>query len=218
MEQKPNPLADLGAILRRIRKAQKLTLQDVADLAETDTGNLSRIETGKQVCSHDMMERITKAIGTTTQDVYEEAFEVADVKLSKWMAESPAIKGSVPLVSWVQAGTWALADDPLQPGEGERIPTTYQARAHTFALRVRGDSMEPKFPEGCIIIVEPESEATPGQYVVVRQNGDDATFKQLVQDGSRMYLKPLNPRYPIMEMAPDAVICGVVKRMEMDFS
>ena len=53
--------------------------------------------------------------------------------------------------------------------------------------------------------------------VIVRQNGNtEATFKQLMQDGGKSYLKPLNPRYPIMELMPDAVFCGVVKRVEMD--
>lgn len=131
--------------------------------------------------------------------------------------ESPLIRGYVPLISWVQAGDWQDVIDNLQPGEGELIETTYNAKRHTFALRVKGDSMEPRFPEGSILIVEPEEVATHGKFVVVRQNGNgEATFKQLIFDGSKTYLKPLNPRYPILEMQPDAVICGVVKRVEMD--
>ncbi len=133
---------------------------------------------------------------------------------------SPTIglRGSVPLISWVQAGNWESIIDTLAVGEGERIETTYKAKKHTYALRVQGDSMESMFPDGCIIIVEPEDNPLPGQYVIVRQNGDEATFKQLIQDGSTLFLKPLNPRYPIMELRKDAVFCGVVKRMEMDIS
>lgn len=126
------------------------------------------------------------------------------------------LRGSVPLISWVQAGNWESIIDTLAIGEGERIETTYKAKKHTYALRVQGDSMEAMFPDGCIIIVEPEDNPRPGQYVIVRQNGDEATFKQLIQDGSTLFLKPLNPRYPIMELRKDAVFCGVVKRMEMD--
>lgn len=127
------------------------------------------------------------------------------------------IQGKVPLISWVHAGQWTDLVDNLNPGEGERIPTTYRVREHTYALRVKGDSMEPKFPEGCILIVEPDEEPTPGKYVIVRQNGDtEATFKQLVQDGGTLYLKPINDRYPILELRRDAVFCGVVKKFEMD--
>ena len=129
----------------------------------------------------------------------------------------PLLRGSVPLISWVQAGDWSEIIDNLQPGEGERIETTWRASANAYALRVRGDSMEPMFPNGVILIVEPNENPEPGKYVIVRQNGDtEATFKQLVQDGGTLYLKPLNDRYPIMMLRPDAVFCGVVKRMEMD--
>lgn len=123
----------------------------------------------------------------------------------------PDVYSEVPLISWVQAGHWAEAVDLLQPGEGERIATTYRPRRHTYALRVNGDSMEPEFTAGDIVIVEPDAPAENGSYVIVRQNGGEATFKQLIQDGSQTLLKPLNPRYQILNMTDDAVICGVVK-------
>lgn len=123
----------------------------------------------------------------------------------------------VPLISLVAAGTWSEAMNTLEIGDAhEWIETTATITKNGYALRVEGDSMEPKFPHGAILIVEPNEEARNGSYVIVRQNGSDATFKQLVVDGGQSYLKPLNPRYPIMELRHDAVICGVVKRVEMD--
>lgn len=142
-----------------------------------------------------------------------ESYDVAPTELG----DTALIRGYVPLISWVQAGDWQAVIDNLSPGEGELVETTYNAKRHTYALRVKGDSMEPRFPDGSILIVEPDEPAVHGKFVIVRQNGNtEATFKQLVQDGSNYYLKPLNPRYPIMELRPDAVICGVVKRVEMD--
>ena len=73
--------------------------------------------------------------------------------------------------------------------------------------------MYPDFIPGELIYVDPCVEAVSGSCVVVRQNGDtEATFKQLMFDGSKKYLKALNPSWPtpIIEMLPDAVICGVV--------
>jgi len=130
--------------------------------------------------------------------------------------EGPDIEGTVPLIDWVQAGQWKEMAERDQSLEVERVATTWRTRRYTFALRVQGDSMEPRFPDGCIIIVEPDEDAMIGAFVIARQNGTEATFKQLVQDGGKRFLKPLNPRYPIMELQPDAVICGVVKRVEMD--
>ena len=130
---------------------------------------------------------------------------------STQLYHAPPIGGRVPLVSWVQAGSMAEAEDPHAPGVAEDwITTTVQVRDHTFALRVRGDSMEPEFPDGVIIIVEPEMHFENGDYVVVRNSHDEATFKQLVQDGGDWYLKPVNPRYPIKPLG-DAVVVGVVR-------
>jgi SOS-response transcriptional repressor LexA len=131
--------------------------------------------------------------------------------------QAPDIKGSVPLINSVQAGLWMEYLDTLQPGEGERIETTYKSRTHTYALRVHGDSMEPKFPDGAILIVEPDESPEPGRFVIVRQgDSQETTFKQLITDGGRLMLKPLNPRYPIMALGDDDVFCGVVKRVEYD--
>jgi SOS-response transcriptional repressor LexA len=83
-----------------------------------------------------------------------------------------------------------------------------------FSLRVEGDSMEPEFPQGCVIFVEPETQALNGDYVVVTLDGtNQATFKQLVLDGARRYLKPLNTRYPVIPIDREARICGVVREM-----
>lgn len=186
-----------------------MSLDSLALRTGLDKGNLSRIETGKQSVPSQRLEQIAAALGIAPIDIYVAA-DGGNVE------EAPELGRSVPLISWVQAGSWQDVIDNLQPGQGERIATTWQARTHTFALRVRGDSMEPRFPDGSIIIVEPEIHAQPGDFVIVRQNGDEVTFKQLVQDGATYYLKPLNPRYPILKLEESAVICGVVKRVEMD--
>lgn len=139
---------------------------------------------------------------------------------------SPArdLQREVPLISWVQAGQWTELEDNFQPGDAEKWIATYaKVSKHAFALRIVGDSMTnptgaPSFPEGTVIIVDPERAAAPGKFVVVRQNVDtECTFKQLVRDAGRHFLKPLNPRYPLLEMLPDAVIAGVLVQAVMDF-
>lgn len=130
----------------------------------------------------------------------------------------PDMRGRVPLISWVQAGAFSEAVDLLQPGFAEEmVDTTVRARSHTFALRVSGDSMDPDFPEGTILIVEPELEAHAGDYVIVKNGAEEATFKQLVKDGADWYLKPLNTRYPIKAWDNSMHIVGVVRASERKF-
>ena len=130
----------------------------------------------------------------------------------------PAIRGQVPLISEVQAGMYKEYVDNLHPGDGglELIPTSVPVKRHTFALRVSGDSMAPEFREGMILVVEPEMEPNPGDYVIAKNGDGETTFKQLVKDGGYWYLKPLNERYPIRPLG-NAAIIGVVRAVEKRF-
>jgi SOS-response transcriptional repressor LexA len=117
----------------------------------------------------------------------------------------------VPLISWVQAGDWQFAADPFHPGDADEwLDTTATRSENAFALSIHGDSMEPEFTDGDIIIVDPEREPVSGSYIVAK-NGAEATFKQFVVDGQSVFLKPLNSRYPIRDMTGiEFRIVGVV--------
>ncbi|MBK5203896.1 MAG: S24 family peptidase [Polaromonas sp.] len=93
------------------------------------------------------------------------------------------------------------------------IPTAVPVNRHTFALRVSGDSMEPEFHEGMILIIEPELDPQPGDYVVARNGVNETTFKQLIKDGADWYLKPLNPRYPLKPLGENSIV-GVLRAVE----
>jgi DNA polymerase V len=73
------------------------------------------------------------------------------------------------------------------------------ADSEPFALRVLGDSMEPEFAEGTIIIIEPGGVIEDGCFVVAQHDGE-YVFRQLVRDGVRWLLRPLNDRYPAVEI------------------
>lgn len=121
----------------------------------------------------------------------------------------PALRGKVPLISWIQAGAWCTATDPHPPGVAERwLDCPVNHSKGTFALRVRGDSMTAPhgntrtYPEGCFIFVDPERR-TPdnGERVVACLSGsDEVTFKIYKNEDGRQWLQPLNPSHePIRE-------------------
>ena len=124
----------------------------------------------------------------------------------------------IPLISWVQAGDWQDAEDPFQPGQADEWFVTVETSSpRAFALIVHGDSMEPVFSEDDIITVDPDLDPLNNDYVIAK-NGEEATFKQLVIDGSSVYLKPANERYPIKDMTGlDFVIVGVVVEKRKKF-
>ena len=130
------------------------------------------------------------------------------------------VRTEVPVVSEVEAGNYTVIDNFNPKGQFDTVRVTVPVQRHTYALRVHGDSMVSEtgdsFPEGSIIIVEPEMTAQPGDYVVAIRDGNQSTFKQLVSDGGDLYLKPLNVRYPLKALGT-AVIVGVVREFTKRF-
>ena len=78
-----------------------------------------------------------------------------------------------------------------------------------YALRVVGDSMEPEFVDGCVVVVDPGYTPRDGSYVIVEFAGD-VFFRQLLFDGERRFLKPLNPKYGSFELTPPYTVRGGV--------
>ena len=131
-----------------------------------------------------------------------------------------SMRAEVPLISEVQAGSFTAIDNFKPSASYERVAVTVPVLRHTYALRVHGDSMVShvgdSFPEGSIVIVEPEMQAVSGDYVIALRDNNEATFKQLVIDGGDFYLKPLNARYPIKPLGT-AVVIGVVREFTKRF-
>lgn len=81
-----------------------------------------------------------------------------------------------------------------------------------YALRVLGESMEPEFADGCVIIVDPGHVPRDGSYVVVEFAGD-IFFRRIDFEGERRFLRPLNPKYGGFELTGDySIRGGVVQR------
>lgn len=126
----------------------------------------------------------------------------------------PDIRGQYPLISWVQAGKWMDIVDNFNPGDAEDyFPCPKKCGRHTYMLRVRGRSMEPKYSDGDLIYVDPEASYQHHSNVIVKLTDDqEATFKRLVIEGAKMWIEPLNPDWPekAIKLDESARIVGVV--------
>ena len=118
---------------------------------------------------------------------------------------SAATRGlrQVPRISFVQAGPWREVDDPYAPGAAEDyLLTDLELGPHAFALTIHGDSMTPEFREGDTIIIDPSVKPAPGDFVVAKNDQEEATFKKYRPRGVNergelvIELVPLNDDYP----------------------
>lgn len=126
----------------------------------------------------------------------------------------PAIRGQVPLISWVRAGELCESHDNYHPGDAEHwmdCPVPHGPR--TYCLAISGDSMDDStadaYRDGEIIFVDPDANADPGRDVVVRTPDNKTTFKRLKEDQEGQYLLGLNGK-KIVRVPEDTVFCGVV--------
>lgn len=78
-----------------------------------------------------------------------------------------------------------------------------------FALQVLGDSMEPEFENGCIIVIDPAGVIQNGCFVLAEINGE-YIFRQFLVQEDRLYLKPMKSTYDILEIPNLKSIAGVI--------
>lgn len=131
----------------------------------------------------------------------------------------------IPLVDWVSAGRGAEAVASYAfDGTHEFVEPTFQVSSQAFALEVRGDSMEPDFRSGDVIIVDPAIGPITGYFVIAELLSNEATpgsgevtFKQYrpraVIEGVHVFdLVPLNASYPTVTVnaANPGRVVGVV--------
>lgn len=147
--------------------------------------------------------------------------EVSESNVSS--TAQPALSFRYPVISWVSAGAWSEAVEPYPAGISDRYEfSEYNSKGPAFWLEVKGDSMTSpvgtSIAQGSLILVDTEVEATPGKLVVAKlPDSNEATFKKLVSDGGRLYLKPLNPGYPTEVFDENCRIVGVVVQATQKF-
>ena len=198
---------------RMLKRMKDLGLNqaDVAKLAKVSRGNVNHWTQG-QGANGDNLIRLAIALRTTPAWLVEgkgpeESDEILELGTSR-----------VPLISWVQAGEAVEVFDPYAKGSAaEWIIPAGDVGPRAFALRVKGDSMEPLIPEGSIVIVDPDVQPENGSIVVARfEDAMEATLKRLVLDGDEKWLKPLNPAYTARRINSECQFVGVARKVQID--
>jgi len=116
--------------------------------------------------------------------------------------EAPPIAAGrqVPVINKVEAGYPADFNDLDYPvgiaDDYVRCPDLHDPNA--FAVRVVGDSMEPRFCEGDIVIFSPAAEVQNGDDCFVRFSmPHETTFKRVFfEPDNKVRLQPRNDKYP----------------------
>lgn len=190
--------------IKRIREDRGLTQEQLAELADLNRVTVAKYEMGRVVPSSNTLLRLAEALRVSPNILLGGGAEE--------MANRKAIP--IPVLGRVPAGIpFEAIEDVL---DWEEIPAEQAKRGEYFALKVKGDSMEPRIYDGDVLIVRKQSTAESGNVVIALVNGDDATVKRFKRLEHGIMLLPNNPAYEPMVFTDEDVqklpveIIGVV--------
>ncbi|MDR7856015.1 XRE family transcriptional regulator [Tissierella sp.] len=195
---------ELGKRIYKARINKEITLKQLGDLVDLSESTVQRYEKGKiKNVDIEMVKKFAKALG------------VLPAHLLGWeMSDEYNNSITIPVYGSIPAGMPLEAIEDIQ-GEVD-IPVEWmKGNKKYIALKVKGDSMYPKYLEGdtVIILVQPDCET--GDDCACYVNGFEATLKTVKKTTGKIELKPINPNYsPRTYNHPGEVkIVGIVKEL-----
>ncbi|MGK5746947.1 LexA family protein [Proteus mirabilis] len=197
----------IGERLKSIRESRGLSQAQLAKLCGYSAASrIGNYELGERKISADDAIVISEALG------------ISPAELMFGSQSDQVIKNyEYPLFTKVQAGAFSTEfNSYTQKDAVSWIPTAKKAGERAFWLEVEGQSMtappggKPSFPEGMLILVDPDEKVEFGDFCVARLLNDEFTFKRLIRDGGIEYLEPLNPRFDLIPINGNCTIIGKV--------
>lgn len=201
--------------VREKMQEQNLRQDDIAETMGKTQGAIGHWLTGRRMPNVNEVAQMINITGVDkvilnsdgTVEDFDPNAEIVKVKKSN----------SYPLISSIQAGLWTEAFDYKGSMGYDYIDTEIDAGPDAFFLRISGLSMEPKFSEGDLVLIDIRKRPHPGDYVAAVNGTGEATLKRYRELGEwsesgnpHFELIPLNPDFPTLSsMKQDIRIIGV---------
>lgn len=108
---------------------------------------------------------------------------------------------TIPMIGFAQAGKQGYFDEEGYPAgdswDEVAFPDVgYQSNKNVFALQVSGDSMQPLYRQGDILVVSPQDRIRKGDRIIVKTKNGEVMAKELIKQASgKINLKSLNTAF-----------------------
>lgn len=160
-------------ILKSLRLSNNLTQQQLADKLGVKQNTISMYENGLRTPDLSFVGEIADFFNTDINYLINGKGTV-----------------SIPVLGDVVAGVPA---DAVEYTQGyEEISQDLASRGEFFALKIKGDSMEPRILNGDIVIVKKQPDVNNGDIAIVLISGNEATCKVVEKNKDGITLVPLN--------------------------
>lgn len=182
----------VGARLKQARELRNITLEEAGNKIGVHKSTILRWENGEtEKFKIPMLETLA-----SLYNVNPAWLMGYDVPMERKKEESNVFPitdtpKKVPVVGRISAGLPILATENI---EGyEFAPSSQIKKGYTyFYLRVQGDSMNLKFNDGDIVLVQKQDTLENDEIGVILVNGDDATVKKYKSENGLIILEPMS--------------------------
>jgi len=187
--------------IKALCKAKGIKISHLERNIGTYQGFLANVSSGKNRLTEQQIMAISKILGVTTayllgNDLDSLESDSTPSKLHKEKGEKVAVYSTVGAGIPMEAINTFDQDDPDSWEEISRIDAS---RGEYFALRVRGNSMDPLIRHGDIVIVRKQDEYNDGDIVIALVNGNEGVCKILeYRNNGGIALLSINPDFPPM--------------------
>lgn len=126
---------------------------------------------------------------------------------------------SVPLIEWEELVKAPITDLILRSSKSLLIDI--KPSDGIFAVKLKGDSMEPKFSEGTLLFFDLEKKPSNGDFVLLCLNNKESMVRQFFKKHDIAYKKCLNPNYPDYTLTlinDNTHYLGTLIQSRMDYS
>lgn len=198
----------LSDIIKDYRRENDLSLREFAERTNISYSYIAMLEKGmnyrtkkKLSPTLDALDKIARAMNMELDDLLAKMNNM-NISLKR---DTPSFN-TIPLLGIVKAGYDYLADQNITG----YVETNVKDKENCFALKVKGDSMQPVLYEGDIIIVHKQEDIESGQVAVVLINDNEATVKKVIKNSDSIELIAFNSYYPSKKLKEGFSIIGKV--------
>lgn len=177
--------------------------------------NISCYMSGKYEAKQDGVKLLADALNVNP--VWLMGYDVPmerDIKIESNVFPTADIPKKVPVIGKISAGLPILAVENI---EGyEFAPSSHIKEGYEyFYLRVQGDSMNLRFNEGDIVLVQKQDTLENDEIGVILVNGDDATVKKYKSENGLVILEPLstNPENTVQIYNPKNISIKIIGKV-----
>lgn len=185
---------DIGKQIKRLRKERKYTQAHLAELLGTKPTTVASWEQGRNKPLMDKVQKMAIIFNVPISEIV--GGEENDTPSNVIYPLSDSLQRvTIPIIGEIACGDPITAEENIEGYTEETFEKPIPSGT-LFALRCKGQSMEPTIHDGSLVTIREQPTVEDGEIAAVLVDGDtEATLKRVKRQGDLVMLMPDNKNY-----------------------